>query len=279
MLIHNLIFLIFIISSEASADFVTGTCPKLQTPPNAIHIKPGFDYIDFLIENHEFFRVYAYLPSSQEYKRISLFSFDFDDGLGHLVSNLEITLNHYLNKNPQLAVEFYDNPEDLSTYGFVFTKGTVLYRDLNDEGLGCTEEWYKMPDYHYEIKFKRREYILIWGCAQMNESTYDRGLILASRVKRFNSSVLFESMLNDTGLRSESHIAESTLFRMTPKLNQSVNATGRMFFSDCMTKNRTKIPKLKESQDNIKILAFLTGIFVLILIFGIFAICSKFTSK
>lgn len=276
--VQSLLIIFILYSHQTLADLSSGQCPQIQMP-EAKDIKPGIRCNSMKLVQENLFQVQSYLPSSPDYKRMSPFSFDFSSSkMNNEKKNQlpKLMLHIYCTQDVDISILLNEDRPESAQYNFWYNGKEYEFLSLTEKQKlmpGCTQVMNQMPDYHYEIKFKKGEYLLVWGCVQVNASTYDRGLILASRKKGVNSSELFETMLDDTGLRSEVGISELSLFRVPPEKNEpkEKNHKERIFFSECLFSSGIQ----EETEKTIKIIAS-ASVLITFLFLIIIVICVKF---
>lgn len=169
------------INSQSSADLVPGKCPSI--------ISEGLIDIDsddkcnkmIYVESSQLY-TYTFLPSSADYKRVSVFSLNFcetEGGVADFEGSISCSspfakkdLGIDIIKNNHLIGHEFELKDGRVYPGWLFETASRTYRD-----------WLTLPDYYYTLKYQHGQYFLLWGCAQVNVSTYDRGLWLMGPIR------------------------------------------------------------------------------------------------
>lgn len=181
------------------ADLEYGQCPQLKSSPGLNEIKSTDDCASLSIYHHELLQMtYAFLPASREYKRISAFSFDFQEDGGIETLQAVFACSSFTGDIDISLTIAQDG--NLFSKGFNFINGRAFPYWFYESGNRLCKDWLKQPDYTYKLVYHPGKYFLVWGCAQVNQTIHDRGLWMMGPHAVPNVSALFDEMLRETGL-------------------------------------------------------------------------------
>lgn len=173
-----------------------GNCPHLKPDPVEFNC-------DEMIRTDSYnWQASAFLSASPSYKRISLFAFNLSDTIYHLDGCILCRDAGSSEDGSSYDLRIFLTRRGCGHYGPSFiiwneNGWPTCIKNTHLENGGCRDLITGTPNYEYAIRYKPRNYLLIWGCVQLNQTTYDRAFWLFQKSNGISSEML-EKMLRDT---------------------------------------------------------------------------------
>lgn len=223
------------IVNRTNANLAFGKCPVI--PPDK-----SFNCTKMCYKDNGMLIPQAFVPAAPEFKQMSMFAYNFTSINNH---QIKMSCENLLIEDIDMFFSvFRAGGSDVEIIKFLVKDGEAYILFLNKDKMESCRKWFDgpYPNHQYTLRYKPDAYLLIWGCAQIDEFVHDWAFWLLSKSNDMDtmsishgsmnvSQLILNMMLKDTGLGKLVGLKDEILVR--DDLTSVLAVDDTFYFSDC----------------------------------------------